>query len=1031
MTQTADNNEQIKCLISAMFKPGQVFELRALDATLQGDKLPYDKPRVISGYFDNANDAIASVNRIASAAGIYITVNPVHPALLARANNSLKSKKVTATTDEQIIARQWILLDCDPERAGHVSGIPTNDDEHQTALTLVQELRDALTQEGWPLPIEMDSGNGAYLLIPVDLPANDDGLVQRVLAGLAQRFDTEQVHIDLTTFNQSRIMRLCGTMNCKGDGTADRPHRLSRLLAIPDEIQPVSRDLLESVATPIEQPQAKREQASKERPAQAQNRKRKSKFSLDDFISQHNIEVLKSEAYKGGTKHLLATCPFCGNSDHNAIVTISKGGALGFSCSHNSCKGIYKWEDFRVHFEPDAYDKKKHKRAKRVDPVTGEIDLLAEGDDDEEEIEASQKSILRQLALDNVEELFTTPNGESYARIRRKEHLETLVINERKGTFKSWLIFLYGQEYDIIPNATAISSAIASLEAEAQFGEHPQFDVHLRIAHQDGKVYLDLANDACEVVEVDENGWRVIKKSPVCFKHPVGMLPLPRPVKGGSMRELRQFVNVVEDRDALMMEAWLIGCFHPTGPYPVLNVHGEKGASKSSCTKLLHNLIDPSIAPMRKEPEDGRTLAVLAHNNRVIAFDNLSYMPGWLSDALCRLATGAGDSYRKNYSDDEEVVFNAKRPIVLNGIEEVATRGDLLDRSITINLPAIDKQHRKAEKDYWKEVESAHPRLLGAILDCVSVCIKNLPHTTLPELPRMADFALWIVACEHMLTNMPGAFLEAYEANRENAVNVELDASPVAHALLSFMAERETWQGNATDLLDKLKPHTTESIEKTKEWPKVARALSGKLKRLAPSLRTIGISINTRPGRERVITIIKFDPAPDDAKSGKNDDANDDAKSEMMTQNQNDDAKFGNDDAKNNVCVITSEGLPPTFDPMMTQNDAKKGDNLNGNIKREKKEERNEEYIVPVDDRGGGVEMSSEFASFASQRHEFDRMEQARNALRAGQWVDMPEGTGQIHNIDSHCVTVSRFDKLYYIRGANILLITPREQANA
>src|SRR6266487_3476153 len=358
MTQTADNNEQIKCLISAMFKPGQVFELRALDATLQGDKLPYDKPRVISGYFDNANDAIASVNRIASAAGIYITVNPVHPALLARANNSLKSKKVTATTDEQIIARQWILLDCDPERAGHVSGIPTNDDEHQTALTLVQELRDALTQEGWPLPIEMDSGNGAYLLIPVDLPANDDGLVQRVLAGMAQRFDTEQVHIDLTTFNQARIMRLCGTMNCKGDGTEERPHRLSRLLAIPDEIQPVSRDLLESVAVPIEQKQEKKEQASTERPSQS--RKRKGKRTLEDFISQYGIEILRKDAYKDGIRYSLAACPFCQETDHNAcLYEMPK---WGFSCSHNRCKDK-EWKDFKLHFEPGCYDDKKQKRA--------------------------------------------------------------------------------------------------------------------------------------------------------------------------------------------------------------------------------------------------------------------------------------------------------------------------------------------------------------------------------------------------------------------------------------------------------------------------------------------------------------------------------------------------------------------------------------------------------------------------------------------------------------------------------------------
>ncbi|HTD20530.1 MAG TPA: hypothetical protein VK667_13485, partial [Ktedonobacteraceae bacterium] len=326
-------------------RDGQVIELRALDATLHSDRLPYDKPRVIAGWFDNVDALVAALPQIASAGGIYITINPCQPALLARANNRLKDKKVTATTDEQIVTRQYLLIDADPERDGHVTGVPANDTEHQIALDFVQSICAELANEGWPDPLRFDSGNGGYALYAIDLPASDDGLVERVLKGLALRFNTAQVHIDLTSYNQSRIMRLPGTWNCKGDGTEDRPHRLSKIISIPDEIHPVAIDLLETIAVPIVQEQKPTSKKDRQPP---------------DYLDEWNIAYGPQLPYNGGSKwQLTEGCPFCGNNDHNVFAYISPHGKLGFKCSHNSCTGLH-WQELRLHFEPTAYDKQNN-----------------------------------------------------------------------------------------------------------------------------------------------------------------------------------------------------------------------------------------------------------------------------------------------------------------------------------------------------------------------------------------------------------------------------------------------------------------------------------------------------------------------------------------------------------------------------------------------------------------------------------------------------------------------------------------------
>lgn len=304
-------------------------------------------------------------------------------------------------------------------------------------------------------------------------------------------------------------------------------------------------------------------------------------------------------------------------------------------------------------------------------------------------------------------------------------------------------------------------------------------------------------------------------------------------------------------------------------------VYGEQGSAKSSLVRVLRALVDPNTAALRTTPREERDLVIAATNGWLIALDNLSHLPDWLSDALCRLAVGAGFGTRELYTDADETIFATQRPIVLNGIEEVATRGDLLDRAITLYLPTIPDDRRQDEKDFWRTFEQARPQILGAVLDIVSTALRQLPSTTLSRKPRMADFALWSCAAAEACGWTAQDFLDAYQRVREAVHDLTLEASPVGPLVRDFAQQHSPWEGTASELLTALEtlaqgrmtaggatmqaPQKAGSdVTKQKGWPKNGRALSSALRRLAPTLRAVGVDVQLPDGAtggQRRITI--------------------------------------------------------------------------------------------------------------------------------------------------------------------------------
>lgn len=434
-------------------------------------------------------------------------------------------------------------------------------------------------------------------------------------------------------------------------------------------------------------------------------------------------------------------------------------------------------------------------------------------------------------------DLFHDSEQDAFVTITVGQHRETYPIRSR--AFRRHLTNEFYRAYNKPPASTATEDALKFLEARAG-SEGVMRPVPVRVALHDGTIWIDLGGPDWDAVNITRDGWTVVKSPaiPVRFRRGNDMAALPYPVAGGSLNELRPFVNCIEGHWPLVLGFVLCSfCPHPTMTYPVLVVTGERGSAKTTDTRVVKRLIDPTTELLRTEPREVRDLLISATNSRLLALDNVSSLPPWLSDAICRLSTGAGFSTRKLWADNEEIIFSARRPVVLNGIGEIATRSDLLDRSFLISLPTIDEEHRKTEDEFWTEFDAAHPRILGALFDALAMALRRYPDTRPDRLPRMADAARWVAAAESALPFPPGAFVTALRQSRETASSVALDAEPIVVALREVLAVRVEFTGTASMLLAAINATTDEQAKRQRGWPRTATNLSSRLRRIAPALR--------------------------------------------------------------------------------------------------------------------------------------------------------------------------------------------------
>lgn len=444
--------------------------------------------------------------------------------------------------------------------------------------------------------------------------------------------------------------------------------------------------------------------------------------------------------------------------------------------------------------------------------------------------------------------------GKCFATYPAKGHRESRAL--KSEAFGQWIAARAYEATGRAPGGQALDDTIRVLAARA-YSEGNERVPCLRVGEMDGRAYVDLADTAWRSIEIDGEGWRLVDRSPVAFVRSGQMRPLDEPEPGYGIEELRRFVNTDREEDFTLLVSWLVAALRSRGPYPVLVFSGEQGTGKSTISRLVRSLVDPNAAPIRAVPKDDRDLVIGAVNAHVVCYDNLSSVPSWLSDALCRLSTGGGFAARALHTDADESVLQAMRPIILNGIPSLTERPDLASRAVTVRLRPITETERRTEQEFWDDWATTAPRVLGALFDAMSTGLRRLPSVKLDRSPRMADFARFATACEPGFGFEAGAFLAAYQSNQADTNETTFEADPVAVAIRDLIrADYPTgWNGSATDLLAALNLRTGESIKRLKLWPPTAASLGNRVDRLAPVLRAQGFVVERRHSGTRTISI--------------------------------------------------------------------------------------------------------------------------------------------------------------------------------
>lgn len=456
--------------------------------------------------------------------------------------------------------------------------------------------------------------------------------------------------------------------------------------------------------------------------------------------------------------------------------------------------------------------------------------------------DGKQCDIIRNLARNDGVEMFSTPEGKVFASFQVDDHRETWPAESE--VTRMHLMRLYYGHAGRTPSEQALKDATRMLKADAVF-EHDVQEVHTRVGRgSDGALYVDLCGPKWRAVRMTAEGWEVVSNPAVRFRRSRSMMQLPEPAEKGDISELRRFVNATSTAWILVV-AWLVAAFRPEGPYPVLVLQGEQGSAKSTLARFLRSLIDPSAAMLRSVSRSTRDLMITAMNSHVLAFDNLSGLKPWLQDALCTLSTGGGFATRELHTDTNEIIFSATRPIVLTGIEDIATRDDLAERSLILELNAISPSKRKPERDLNSDFADAAPAIMAGLFDALVAAERRIDSTTVEDAPRMADFAEWVVAAEPALPWDDGDFIATYDENREAAVLDNININPLARGICELIEGRfsNSWDGTPTELKDELDEIVPDNEQDASAYPGSASWVTRKLRRVKPMLRKAGIEV--------------------------------------------------------------------------------------------------------------------------------------------------------------------------------------------
>lgn len=412
---------------------------------------------------------------------------------------------------------------------------------------------------------------------------------------------------------------------------------------------------------------------------------------------------------------------------------------------------------------------------------------------------------------------------------------ETIPLSASK--LKDYLAYKFYKQEGKAPNSDSLNQVLNVLKGKALF-EGRQITLHNRIAEKDSAVWYDLGNG--KAVKITSNGWDITSEIPIIFRRYAHQQTQSEPSRNGNAWVIFKYLNIHEENHLLVL-VYIIACFIPDIPHPIFHPHGQHGAGKTTLCNVIKRVCDPSSIEAIITPRDATQLVqVLAHHH-VCLFDNMSDLPAWMSDILAQACTGGGFSKRQLFTDEEDIIFQIKRCIGLNGINLLISRSDLMDRSILLHLDRIDPAKRKDEKKLWAEFEKDKAKILGGIFDVIAMAMRIYPGINPTQLPRMADFARWGYAITKALGRDINDFSTAYRLNIEKQNEEVIQSNTLAQAVLQLLSDKTEWQGTIKQAYNALFEIAGPS-KADNTFPKTERSLKRHLNRLKTNLMDKGLT---------------------------------------------------------------------------------------------------------------------------------------------------------------------------------------------
>jgi len=456
--------------------------------------------------------------------------------------------------------------------------------------------------------------------------------------------------------------------------------------------------------------------------------------------------------------------------------------------------------------------------------------------------------------------LFHNEHHDPYLQMLARDHKEIWACKSKQ--MRRWLAREFWENYAKAPSSEAVRSALNIIEAKACF-DGEMFKLHNRVAWHEKAIWYDLSDAGWRAVKITPEGWNIEANPPILFQRFGHQLPQVEPQRGDSLKDFLNLVNITNEDQKILLLVWIVSCYIPGFPHPIPSFYGAHGAAKSGLCRLVLFLVDPSSADLLTMPsqdkEDDWALVISKH--WLAIFDNLSNIPGKISDLLCKAVTGGGFETRELYTNSDSVIFTFKHCMALNSLSLVAVKPDLLDRSLLFKMDRA-QVNRKDEAAIAAEFDRLRPLILGDIFTVVGQAMKIKADIKIKELPRMADFALWGAAIAEVLGYGQEAFLTAYSRNINIQNEEVLKDSLVGTVVRHFMETTDFWKETPSETLAIFTEVAKElgiNVEKEREWPKGANSLSRKLNELKTNLAEDGIKVDTdqRIGKSRAILLLK------------------------------------------------------------------------------------------------------------------------------------------------------------------------------